>query len=299
MSKEMYICPKAKGCPDNDCCVWARPHWKDASCDTPSIKGNCPACIPYIPEQPKKPATCNIPPDCVCVNTHPCAGPDSEGCQYLRKVESATCPADPKPEPAEGPTTEKKITEFNTLQKIVSQLEWCGYECEAGSLNNNVAFLALKRMAESKPAEMPLRANCMHHAVCKYSDDGMCPIECGHYAEWLDSPAELQPTEPEMPLIDTPLLPFISANQGFNLGKENQRDADMAWHKEQVQQVRRDAVKEFAEKVKELVIDGLITDGSHHKQWYLEQILIALGIDVDKLHEEYERDYDWERGIAP
>jgi hypothetical protein len=30
----------------------------------------------------------------------------------------------------------------------------------------------------------------MHHAVCKYPEgDGLCPTECGHYAEWLDSPA--------------------------------------------------------------------------------------------------------------
>jgi hypothetical protein len=34
------------------------------------------------------------------------------------------------------------------LQKIVAQLESCDYSCEAGVLVNNVAFVALKEMAE-------------------------------------------------------------------------------------------------------------------------------------------------------
>lgn len=41
-----------------------------------------------------------------------------------------------------------------------------------------------------------------------------------------------------------------------------------------------------------LVIDALLTDGAHHKQWYLEQIAEELGIPK----EEYE---DAEEGIAP
>ena len=36
------------------------------------------------------------------------------------------------------------------------------------------------------------------------------------------------------------------------------------------------------EKVKDLAIDGLFTDGAHHKQWYLEQILETLGINKIK-----------------
>lgn len=34
-----------------------------------------------------------------------------------------------------------------SLKKIVAQLESCNYECEAGTLNTNVAFLALKQMS--------------------------------------------------------------------------------------------------------------------------------------------------------
>jgi hypothetical protein len=43
------------------------------------------------------------------------------------------------------------------------------------------------------------------------------------------------------------------------------------------------------------LIDGLLTDGGHHKQWYLEAALVALGEDVDAL----SRKYGFERGIAP
>jgi len=34
------------------------------------------------------------------------------------------------------------------LKAIVEQLEFCGYECEGGILINNVAFIALKEIAE-------------------------------------------------------------------------------------------------------------------------------------------------------
>lgn len=34
------------------------------------------------------------------------------------------------------------------LKQIVEQLESCNFECEAGPLENNVAFIELKRMAE-------------------------------------------------------------------------------------------------------------------------------------------------------
>ena len=36
-----------------------------------------------------------------------------------------------------------------TLKEIVAQLEWCNYECEAGPLTNNAAFIALKEMANN------------------------------------------------------------------------------------------------------------------------------------------------------
>jgi len=46
-----------------------------------------------------------------------------------------------------------------------------------------------------------------------------------------------------------------------------------------------------------LCIEALTTDGGHHKQWYLEQILLTIV-------EKYEWDrlkgkHDWEKGIAP
>lgn len=34
-----------------------------------------------------------------------------------------------------------------SLEKIAIQLEKCNYQCEAGNLNTNIAFLALKKMA--------------------------------------------------------------------------------------------------------------------------------------------------------
>lgn len=45
------------------------------------------------------------------------------------------------------PQTEIQIAKFDTIEKIVKQLKWCNYENEAGCLKNNVAFIALKRMA--------------------------------------------------------------------------------------------------------------------------------------------------------
>jgi hypothetical protein len=44
----------------------------------------------------------------------------------------------------------------------------------------------------------------------------------------------------------------------------------------------------------------LLTDGEHHKQWYLEEILKALGYDLEDLRkEENEKGYDWDIGIVP
>lgn len=73
------------------------------------------------------------------------------------------------------------------------------------------------------------------------------------------------------------------------------------------------------ERIKDLCISGLMTDGGHHKQWHLEQILEVCGYDLKKIarelsdeeadFEEIDRDeywdeynYDglfWERGIPP
>lgn len=44
--------------------------------------------------------------------------------------------------------SEIEIDKYDNLQKIVEQLEKCEYECIGGMLKNNVAFIALKRMAD-------------------------------------------------------------------------------------------------------------------------------------------------------
>jgi len=54
------------------------------------------------------------------------------------------------------------------------------------------------------------------------------------------------------------------------------------------------------EKIRELAIDGLLIDGGHHKQWYLEKIIEELGFNLEKIREKLnEEDYDWDKGIAP
>ena len=54
------------------------------------------------------------------------------------------------------------------------------------------------------------------------------------------------------------------------------------------------------ERIKELVIDGLITEGGHHKQWYLEKVLEEIGYNLEKIREELiKEDYDWDKGIPP
>ena len=54
------------------------------------------------------------------------------------------------------------------------------------------------------------------------------------------------------------------------------------------------------EKAKSYAIEGLLTDGAHHKQWFFEQILISLGVNLTEMREELNKeDYDWEPGIPP
>lgn len=54
--------------------------------------------------------------------------------------------AEPKPIEVPKTETEKAIESYDSIKKIVKQLESCNYECEGGYLKNNVAFLALKEM---------------------------------------------------------------------------------------------------------------------------------------------------------
>jgi hypothetical protein len=57
---------------------------------------------------------------------------------------------------------------------------------------------------------------------------------------------------------------------------------------------------DMKEQVKELALDGLYTDGSHHKQWYLEEIIKAIGFDLEEQRAyAMQQDCDWEPGTAP
>lgn len=47
--------------------------------------------------------------------------------------------------------------------------------------------------------------------------------------------------------------------------------------------------------VKHLTAEALLTDGSHHKQWFLLRILGACGVDAAA----FERAHDAEPGIPP
>ena len=54
------------------------------------------------------------------------------------------------------------------------------------------------------------------------------------------------------------------------------------------------------DKAVALAKEGLYCDGGHHKQMVLEEILTALGIDVEQLYSEALEDPvygEWERGI--
>jgi len=59
--------------------------------------------------------------------------------------------ATPKPKVIPKTSIEIEMDKYDTLQKIVEQIEMSDYECEGGFLKNNVAFMKLKLMAkESK-----------------------------------------------------------------------------------------------------------------------------------------------------
>jgi len=51
------------------------------------------------------------------------------------------------------------------------------------------------------------------------------------------------------------------------------------------------------EHVVKLCVDGLTTDGGHHKQWHLEKILLF--ISGKPAWDELKRKHDWDKGIAP
>lgn len=64
----------------------------------------------------------------------------------------------------------------------------------------------------------------------------------------------------------------------------------------------RKDLKTPLEKVVYFAIEGLYVDGAHHKQWYLERILEASGVDLNELKRIVtleENALEWEKGIAP
>jgi len=46
-----------------------------------------------------------------------------------------------------------------------------------------------------------------------------------------------------------------------------------------------------------IILEGLITDGAHHKQWYLEQVLQSLV--EPEYYETCRKEFEWDEGIAP
>ncbi len=57
--------------------------------------------------------------------------------------------ATPKPKVIPKTQIEIEMDKYDTLQKVVDQLESCNYESKGSVMINNVAFLSLKRMAKN------------------------------------------------------------------------------------------------------------------------------------------------------
>lgn len=57
-----------------------------------------------------------------------------------------------------------------TLPEIVEQLRACQYECQAGALENNVAFVELERLAQSSASVDALLIG-YEERIADYSDD--------------------------------------------------------------------------------------------------------------------------------
>lgn len=62
---------------------------------------------------------------------------------------------------------------------------------------------------------------------------------------------------------------------------------------------KKQAEKE-RQKIRDLCIDGLLTNGAMHKQWYLERVLESINVDLTDLRMELVRKgFDWEPGEEP
>jgi len=53
-----------------------------------------------------------------------------------------------------------------------------------------------------------------------------------------------------------------------------------------------------SEKAIQYLVSALIEDEKHHKQWHIEQALLALGVTFDDVARDLP-DYEIEKGIAP
>ena len=51
------------------------------------------------------------------------------------------------------------------------------------------------------------------------------------------------------------------------------------------------------DRIFKLCLEGLTTDGGHHKQWYLEKILKL--VTTSKAQQEISKQLQYESGIAP
>lgn len=54
--------------------------------------------------------------------------------------------------------------------------------------------------------------------------------------------------------------------------------------------------KEVCDEIAKLLLEGLTTDGAHHKQWYLAQALRVL--TGDEFVEKAKQDFGFEEGTA-
>jgi hypothetical protein len=56
---------------------------------------------------------------------------------------------------------------------------------------------------------------------------------------------------------------------------------------------RAEQIKEetYYKSLTDLIWEALLTDGAHHKQWWIEAIAVKIGIDLDFL--------SYDEGIAP
>lgn len=61
------------------------------------------------------------------------------------------------------------------------------------------------------------------------------------------------------------------------------------------------SIQSEMDNIAQILIDGLVTDGAHHKQWYLEEALKRLVGPTN--FKEMRRDVDgeefWEPGVEP